>query len=82
MDKLDIYLARILFQSGEFTEANIFQVPLEDDAWTIQLQRRDNGSTVSLNHARSTRPRIIKRLDTARRVVRDIGFREARIVMN
>lgn len=72
---LDLSTLRIHFNAGDLVQAEVVPAPMQD-GWMLAFKRQ-NGEEVILTRARTTRPRVIKRLDTVKDLLTEIGFRNA-----
>lgn len=72
---LDLSTLRIHFNAGDLVQAQVVPAPMQE-GWMLTFTRK-NGDEVVLTRARTTRPRVLKRLDTVKELLTDIGFRDA-----
>lgn len=72
---LDQATMRIHFNAGDLVKAQVVPAPMEE-GWMI-LCTRKNGEQAVLTIARTTTPKVMRRLDTVRTALNDIGFRSA-----
>ena len=73
--KLEPKDLRLLFEAGDLVEAKIMPAPMEE-GWILEFTRR-NGDRVNLTKWRTGTPKVMKRLDTVKGCLRDIGFKNA-----